>query len=64
MQGPVIVRKNFQSEKEGLNFIVIASLVAKLFKILIYANQITCEVTKLCIMTKYGIFSQIPSLLG
>ena len=38
MQGPVIIRKKFKSEKEALNFIVIASLVAKLFKILIYAN--------------------------
>ena len=38
MQGPVIIRKNFQSEKEDRNFIVIASLVAKLFKVLIYAN--------------------------
>ena len=31
--------------KNGVYFIVIALLVAKLFKNLIYANQTTCDVT-------------------
>ena len=31
--------------KNGVYFIRIALLVAELFKILIYANQITCDVT-------------------
>ena len=31
--------------KNGVYFIVIALLVAELFKILIYANQRTCDVT-------------------
>ena len=31
--------------KNGVYFIVIAFLVAELFKILKYANYITCEVT-------------------
>ena len=30
--------------KNGVYFIVIALLVAELFKILIYANQMTCDV--------------------
>ena len=31
--------------KTGVYFIVIALLLAELFKILLYANNITCEVT-------------------
>ena len=31
--------------KNGVYFIVIALLVAELFKILIYANLMTCDVT-------------------
>ena len=31
--------------KNGIYFIVIALLVAELFKILIYANHMTCDVT-------------------
>ena len=31
--------------KKGVFFIVIALLVAELFKILVYANYITCDVT-------------------
>ena len=33
--------------KNGVHFIVIAVLVAKLFKIMDYANEITCDVTML-----------------
>ena len=32
--------------KNGVYFIVVAFLVAKLFKILIYANKRTCDVTR------------------
>ena len=35
----------FKMTKSGDYFIVVALLVAELFKILIYANQITCDVT-------------------
>ena len=38
--------------KTGVYFIVIALLVAELFKILLYANQITCEVT---VWTQSGV---------
>ena len=31
--------------KNGFHFIVMALLVAKLFKIVIYANKMTCDVT-------------------
>ena len=31
--------------KNGVYFIVIAMLVAELFKVLIYANKMTCDVT-------------------
>ena len=31
--------------KNGVYFIVIALLVAELFKILVYANYMTCDVT-------------------
>ena len=31
--------------KNGVYFIVIALLVAELFKILVYANKMTCDVT-------------------
>ena len=31
--------------KNGVYFIVIALLVAELFNILVYANQMTCDVT-------------------
>ena len=31
--------------KNGVYFIVIALLVAELFKILVYANEMTCDVT-------------------
>ena len=42
--------------KNGVYFIVIAFLVAKLFKILFYANQRTCDVTGL---TQNDVKSQI-----
>ena len=32
--------------EKGIYFIVIALFVAELFKVLIYANQITCDVTQ------------------
>ena len=41
--------------KIGVYFIVIAVLVAELFKILIYANQMTCDVTT---WTQSGVQSQ------
>ena len=52
--------------KNGVYFIVIAVLVAELFKIMDYANQMACDVTmlKLCKITKYGISVQILSLQG
>ena len=33
--------------KNGVYFIVISVLVAKLFKIMVYANQMTCDVIML-----------------
>ena len=33
--------------KSGIDFIVIALLVEELFEIMIYANQMTCDVTML-----------------
>ena len=41
--------------KNGVYFIVIALLVAELFKILIYANEITCDVI---LLTQIGVKSQ------
>ena len=41
--------------KNGVYFIVIALFVAELFKILIYANLITCDVI---LWTKRGVKSQ------
>ena len=45
--------------KNGVYFIVIALLVAELVKILVYANEMTCDVTlwtqKCCKITKDGI---------
>ena len=41
--------------KNGVYFIVIALLVAELFKILIYANKMTCDVTG---CTQSGVKSQ------
>ena len=41
--------------KNGIHFIVMALLVAKLFKILVYANSMTCDVT---LWTQSGVKSQ------
>ena len=41
--------------KNGVYFIVIAVLVAELFKILIYANWMTCDVI---LWTQSGVKSQ------
>ena len=41
--------------KNGVYFIVIPLLVAELFKILLYANKITCDVT---FWTQSGVKSQ------
>ena len=46
--------------KNGIYFIVIALLVAKLFKILSFAKKMTCDITMWT--QKYGIFVQIRSL--
>ena len=42
-----LTRKTFQNDEEWhlVYFIVIALLVAELFKISIYANSMTCDVT-------------------
>ena len=40
-----LFERTFKMMKNGVYFIVIALLVAKLFKILVYANQMTCDVT-------------------
>ena len=45
----------FKVIKNGIYFIVIAVLVAKLFKILIYANSMTCDIT---MWTQSGVQSQ------
>ena len=48
--------------KNGVHFIVITLLVAELFKILIYANKMTRDVTlwtQWCKITRYGISVQI-----
>ena len=42
---PAYSNREFKMMKNGLYFIVIAPLVAKLFKILINANLMTCDVT-------------------
>ena len=41
--------------KNGVYFIVIALLVAELFKILVYANWMTCDVT---LWTQNNVTSQ------
>ena len=41
--------------KNGVYFIVIAPFVANLFKILIYANYMTCDVT---LWTQSGVIEQ------
>ena len=45
----------------GIYFIVIALLVAELFKILVYANQITSDVT---LWTQKNVTSQKIEYLG
>ena len=40
-----LFERAFQVMKNGVYFIVIALLIAELFKILIYANYMTCDVT-------------------
>ena len=40
-----VLGRPFKAMKNGIYFIAIAFLVAELFKILIYANQMTCVVT-------------------
>ena len=40
-----LFERAFKVMKNGVYFIVIALLVAELFKILIYANYMTCDVT-------------------
>ena len=37
----------FRMMKNDIHFILIVFLVAELFKILIYANKMTCDVTRL-----------------
>ena len=46
--------------KNGVYFIVIALLVAKLFKILSFGNKMNCDITMWT--QKYVIFVQIRSL--
>ena len=41
----IVFERAFKVMKSGVYFIVIALLVAELFKILIYANEMTCDVT-------------------
>mgnify|MGYP007094279963 CR=1 FL=1 len=53
-----LFERAFKMIKSGVYFIVITPLVAELFKILVYANQMTCDVivdTKWCKITKNGI---------
>ena len=40
-----LFERAFKMMKNGVYFIVIALLVAELFKILIYANYTTCDIT-------------------
>ena len=40
-----LLRRAFKVMKNGVYLIVIAFLVAELFKILIYANKMACDVT-------------------
>ena len=42
---PAYSNREFKMMKNGVYFIVIAPLVAKLFKILINANLMTCDIT-------------------
>ena len=51
----ILFKRAVKVMKSGVYFIVIALLVAELLKILIYANQITCDVTK---GTQSGLKSQ------
>jgi len=41
----LLLERAFKMMKNGVYFIVIAFLVAKLLKILIYANWMACDVT-------------------
>ena len=42
-----LFERPFKVMKNGVYFIVIALLVVELFEILIYANEMTCDVTLL-----------------
>jgi len=54
-----LFKRAFKVMKNGIYVIVMALLVAELFKILIYANYMNCDITgwtqKLCKITKNGI---------
>ena len=50
-----LFERTFKMVRNGIYFIVIALLVAELFKILVYANKITCDVT---FWTQSGVKSQ------
>ena len=58
----ILFERPYKMMKNGVYFIVIALLVAKLFKILSFANKMTCDITNWT--QKYGIFVQIRSLQG
>ena len=51
----ILFERAFKMIKNSVHFIVIALLVAELFKILIYANSIACDVT---VWTQTGVKSQ------
>ena len=57
-----LFERAFKVMKNGIYFIVIALLVAKLFKILSFAKKMACDITMWT--QKYGIFVQIRSLQG
>ena len=50
-----LFERAFKMMKNGVYFIVIALLVVKLCKILIYGNEMTCDIT---ILTRNDVKSQ------
>ena len=48
----ILFERAFKMMKNGVYFIVIALLVAELFKILLHANLMTCDVT---VWTQTGV---------
>jgi len=51
----ILLERAFKMMKNGVYFIVIALLVAELFRVLIYANWMTCDVT---LVTQSGVKEQ------